>query len=247
MKIRIIAGAVMAVLALAGLALITNYVGNADARALDNQQPREVYLVTAPIAQGTPVEELREFVELQTVPAVIVPDDVVTDLEDFKGKVAGVDLEPGEQLLGSRLVDPQALEAPGTVPVPKGMQEVTVQLDAPRVVGGQLTAGDTVGVFVSFEGEGEGTEEARTTQDLHNVLVTSVQGAPSTVPSSEETAATGNEAPAVPEGSMLITLAVKADTAEKVVYASEFGRIWLSLESEDAERNDDGATRGDFK
>jgi pilus assembly protein CpaB len=244
-KIRIIAGAVMAVLAVAGLALITSYAGSADARALDNQQPREVYLVTAPVPQGTTVEELGEFVELQTVPAVIVPDDVVTDLESFKGKVAGVNLEPGEQLLGSRLVDPQALEAPGTVPVPKGMQEVTIQLDAPRVVGGQLTAGDTVGVFVSFDGEED--REAKTAQDLHKVLVTSVQGAPTAVPLEKETETTGNEAPAVPEGSMLVTLAVKAETAEKVVYASEFGRIWLSLESEDAEENDNGATRGDFE
>jgi pilus assembly protein CpaB len=244
-KIRIIAGAVMAVLAVAGLALITNYAGSADARALENQQPREVYLVTAPVPQGTPVEELGEFIELQTVPAVIVPDDVVTDLEDFNGRVAGVNLEPGEQLLGSRLVDPQALEAPGTVPVPKGMQEVTIQLDAPRVVGGQLTAGDTVGVFVSFEGE-EG-REAKTAQNLHHILVTSVQGAPTAVPSDEEAETTGNEAPAVPEGSMLVTLAVKAETAEKVVYASEFGRIWLSLESQDAEQDDNGATRGDFE
>jgi pilus assembly protein CpaB len=243
-KIRIIAGLMMAVLALAGIALVTNYAGSADARALENQQPREVLIVTAPIAVGTPVEELDEFVELHTVPAVIVPEDAVTDLKEFNGKVAGVNLEPGEELLSSRLVDPQALEAPGTVPVPKGMQEVTVQLDAPRVVGGQLTAGDTVGVFVSFEGE-EG-REAKTSQDLHKVLVTSVQGAPSTPSSAEESETTDNEAPAVPEGSMLITLAVKADTAEKVVYASEFGRIWLSLEPEDAEENDNSATRGDF-
>lgn len=46
MKIRIIAGFVMAVLALAGLVLVTTYVGAADARALDDQEPREVYLVT---------------------------------------------------------------------------------------------------------------------------------------------------------------------------------------------------------
>jgi pilus assembly protein CpaB len=244
MKIRIIAGVVMTVLALAGIALITNYVGSADARALENQQPREVLLVTSPIVAGTPVEELDKFVELQTVPAVIVPDDAVTSLKDFNGKVVGVNLEPGEELLSSRLVDPQALEAPGTVAVPKGMQEVTIQLDAPRVVGGRLTAGDTVGIFVSFEG-GEGGE-SKTAQDLHKVLVTSVQGAPSAASTTEGSEPGANEAPAVPEGSMLVTLAVKADTAEKVVYASEFGRIWLSLEPEDAEENDNGATRGDF-
>jgi pilus assembly protein CpaB len=179
------------------------------------------------------------------VPASIVPDGAVTELASHSGMVASVDLQPGEQLLGSRLVDPQALEEPGTVPVPDGLQEVTIQLEAPRVIGGQLAAGDTVGFFVSFEGE-EG-RESKTAKDLHKVLVTSVQGAPSTTVPAEGAEATGNQAPAVPEGSMLVTFAVNADTAEKIVYASEFGRIWLSLEPEDAEENDNGATRSDFE
>ncbi|MFI7585164.1 Flp pilus assembly protein CpaB [Kocuria sp. M1N1S27] len=245
MKIRIIAGAVMAILALAGLAIVSTYVGTADARALASQEPREVYLVTAPILEGTPVEDFGEFVTLHTVPAAIVPEGAVTALGEHSGTVAGVDLQPGEQLLDSRLVDPQALEEPGTVPVPEGLQEVTIQLDAPRVVGGQLAAGDTVGFFVSFEGD-EG-RESKTAKDLHKVLVTSVQGAPSTTAPAEGAETPDNAAPAVPEGSMLVTFAVNADTAEKIVYASEFGRIWLSLEPEDAEENDNGATRGDFE
>ncbi|MFF0989902.1 Flp pilus assembly protein CpaB [Kocuria nitroreducens] len=245
MKIRIIAGAVMAVLAIAGLAIISAYVGTADARALDAQEPREVYLVTAPIPEGTPVDELGESIALHTVPAAVVPDGALSSLGGQSGKVAGVDLQPGEQLLESRLVDPEVLEAPGTVPVPEGLQEVTIQLDAPRVVGGQLTAGDTVGFYVSFEGD-EG-RESKTAKDLHKILVTSVQGAPSTAAPAEGTETSGNAAPAVPEGSMLVTLAVNADTAEKIVFASEFGRIWLSLEPEDAEENDNGATRGDFE
>lgn len=247
MKTRILAGFVMAILAIAGLVLVTTYVGTADARALDDQEPREVYLVTTPILKGTPVEEFGESVALHTVPAAVVPDGALPSLEGQSGKVAGVDLQPGEQLLDSRLVDPEALEAPGTVPVPDGLQEVTIQLDAPRVVGGQLTAGDRVGFFVSFE-EDE-NRSSRTSKDLDKVLVTSVQGAPSSAAPAEgesSTEATGNEAPAVPEGSMLVTFAVNADTAEKIVYASEFGRIWLSLEGKNAEENANGATWEDF-
>ncbi|WP_309050699.1 RcpC/CpaB family pilus assembly protein [Streptomyces sp.] len=247
MKTRILAGCVMAVLAIAGLVLVTTYVGTADARALDDQEPREVYLVTAPIPAGTPVKEFGESVALHTVPAAVVPEGALSSLDGHSGKVAGVDLQPGEQLLGSRLVDRQALEAPGTVPVPEGFQEVTVQLEAPRVVGGQLTAGDRVGFFVSFEGD-EG-RASRTAKDLDKVLVTSVQGAPATaapVESEDSAGTTGSEAPAVPEGAMLVTFAVNADTAEKIVYASEFGRIWLSLEPEGAKENANGATREDF-
>ncbi|MEX5301824.1 Flp pilus assembly protein CpaB [Kocuria sabuli] len=245
MKTRILAGFVMAILAIAGLVIVSTYVGTADARALDQQEPKEVYLITAPILKGTPVEELGESLALHTVPAAVVPDGALSSLDGQSGKVAGVDLQPGEQLLDSRLVDPQALEAPGTVPVPKGLQEVTIQLDAPRVVGGQLAAGDMVGVFVSFEGDDN--RESKTAKDLDKILVTSVQGAPSAAEPAEgaETAEAG--APAVPESSLLVTFAVNADTAEKIVYASEFGRIWLSLEPEDAEQNANGATRSDFE
>jgi pilus assembly protein CpaB len=246
-KTRILAGFVMAVLAVAGLVLVTTYVGTADARALDDQEPREVYLVTAPIPAGTPVAEFGESIARHTVPAAVVPDGALSSLDGQSGKVAGVDLQPGEQLLGSRLVDPQALEAPGTVPVPDGLQEVTVQLEAPRVIGGQLAAGDRVGFFVSFEGDDN--RQARTAKDLDKILVTSVQGAPTAAAPVEGEAGaetSGSEAPAVPEGSLLVTFAVNADTAEKIVYASEFGRIWLSLEPEDAEENANGATREDF-
>jgi pilus assembly protein CpaB len=246
-KTRILAGFVMAVMAIAGLVLVTTYVGAADARALDDQEPREVYLVTAPITEGTPVEEFGESIAVHTVPAAVVPDGALSSLDGQSGKVAGVDLQPGEQLLSSRLVDPEALEAPGTVPVPDGLQEVTIQLDAPRVVGGQLAAGDRVGFFVSFEGDDN--RQSRTAKDLDKVLVTSVQGAPSTAAPGADgsgAASTGSDAPAVPEGTMLVTFAVNADTAEKIVYASEFGRIWLSLEPEDAEENANGATREDF-
>ena len=115
------------------------------------------------------------------------------------------------------------------------------------MVGGQLAAGDHVGFFVSFEGDDN--RASRTSKDLDKILVTSVQGAPSAAAAAEGEAAAdgaGNDAPAVPEGSMLVTFAVNADTAEKIVYASEFGRIWLSLEPEDAEENANGATREDF-
>ena len=54
-----------------------------------------------------------------------------------------VDLQPGEQLLAGRFARPRALQAPGTVAVPAGLQEVSVQLEPQRAVGGRLAAGDT--------------------------------------------------------------------------------------------------------
>lgn len=254
MKIRLIAAAVMTLLAVVGLVLVTNYASTAEARALSGQEPREVQLVTAPIPEGTPVEELGEFLSLQTLPAVTVPEDAVTNLDDFRGKVAGVDLKPGEQLLASRLVDPITLEEPGTVPVPKGLREVTFTLGPDRVVGGQLKAGDRVGMVVTFPGE----EDVDPWSDLEfqDMLITSFQGAPvgpaDPADPAGPAAAEGAESPAsaappVPEGTMLVTVAVTAADAEKVVYANEFGSVWLTKENEDSDTAADGATMEDFR
>ena len=55
-------------------------------------------------------------------------EDAVTDLAEFEGRVTSVELHPGEQLLGSRLVTLNSLQEPGRVAVPKELQEVTIQV-----------------------------------------------------------------------------------------------------------------------
>ena len=100
-----------------------------------------------------------------------------------------MDLQPGEQLLGARLVDPNSLAAPGTVAVPKGLEEVSVLLEPQRVMGGQLKAGDTVGIYVSYKLDEAAGADAPVNADIkgfkeftrlafQQVLVTSVQQAP---------------------------------------------------------------------
>lgn len=234
MNIRLLGAVASVVLAVAGTVLIVGYVHDADRRALRGATPTDVYVVEKTVPAATPAEDLRKYLKVQPVPAAAVADGAVTDLQAEAGKVAAVDLLPGEQLVAGRLVAPEALQVPGKVPVPDGMQEVTIQLGPDRVVGGQLAAGDTVGVFASFD---SGTSGPTTQLVFHKVLVTSVQGAPAAAEGKDGTAAT---APPVPAGAMLVTLARKAPDAEKLVFTAEFGSIWLSKEPEEAA---EGGTR----
>ena len=88
---------------------------------------------------------------MTSLPSASVPNGALKSLEGLNGRVAAVDLLPGEALLGARLAEPESLSAPGSVPVPKGKQEISVQLEAQRVVGGRIAAGDTVGIVVLFD------------------------------------------------------------------------------------------------
>lgn len=230
MKTRLIGAAAALVLATTGTVAVTSYVQGADQRALQGAEMRRVYVVAEEVPASTAAADLPSFVKPADLPASAVVAGAVTDLGSLAGKVSSGTLHPGEQLLSARMVDPASLLTPGKVAVPKGMQEVTIQLGSDRLVGGQIAAGDTVGVFVSFT-EGAGHDGPTTKLVYQKVLVTSVQGAPAAAAPAPEPAATAAPAgPPVPAGAMLITLARTAPDAEKIVFAAEFGTIWLSKE-----------------
>jgi pilus assembly protein CpaB len=102
---------------------------------------------------------------------------------------------------------------------------VSILLEPQRAVGGRLAAGDSVGVHVSLD------DRPSTHVVLNRVLVTQVQGAPAPAPEGEgtETASSGG---AAPSASLLVTLGLRPEQAEAVVFGMEHGTVWLSLEPE---------------
>lgn len=232
MKSRLLAGSAAFLLAIIGMALVISYAQGADRRAMEGMEPVDVLVVQQAVPVGTPAEELSKFVATKTLPAGAVISSSLKTLNDSSGKVTAVDLIPGDQLVAERLVDPAELAAPGSVPVPAGLQEVSFALDPQRTVGARLVAGDSVGVFISFEpGPPEPNAPSETTQFVfHRVLVTGVQRAAAPAQEAENAPQT----PAVPTGTVMVTVAVDAATASRIVFGAEFGRIWLSKEPEDA-------------
>ena len=237
MKRRAVAALAAVMLAAVGSILLARYVAMADQRAMAGMDPVTVLVVTEPIAEGTPADEVAGLVTAQTLPATAASPGSVTSLDQLDGQVVATQLLPGEQLLAHRFVEPDALVDPAAVEVPVGMHQVTIRLDAARVMGGHLSAGDTVGVFMSREPD---LHETRLV--LHKVLVTRVQGG---IPAPVDTAATAEPvdptAPEpVPAELVMVTLALDAPGAQKVVFAAEYERIWLSLEDVAAPEGDSG-------
>jgi pilus assembly protein CpaB len=226
---RLIAALAALVLAATGTVVLLAYVRGADARALAGTRTVDVLVVDRPVPEGTPAEELAELVRTERLPAKAAVPGVVTDLEELAGRVATVDLQPGEQLLAARFAAPEDLSVPGTVPAPEGAAEVSLLLEPQRAVGGRLAAGDTVGVHVSLP-------DPSTHVLLHRVLVTQVQGAPVAVADGEgtDTASSGG---AAPSASLMVTLGLRPEAAEAVVFGMEHGTVWLSLEPEGVDTN----------
>jgi pilus assembly protein CpaB len=223
---RLLAAFAALVLLVTGTLVLLAYVRGADARALAGSRTVEVLVVEQLVPEGTSGDDLTGSVRTVTMPAMAAIDGRVTDLSNLAGLVATVDLQPGEQLLASRFQRPDDLQAPGTVAVPAGLQELSVLLEPQRVAGGRIAAGDTVGVYLS-QVLPDGTPQ--TSAVLHSVLVSQVQGAPT-----EADAQDGTEeaAAATPSSSLLLTLALTSKDAETVVFGMEHGTLWLSLETD---------------
>ncbi|MCF3137754.1 Flp pilus assembly protein CpaB [Paenarthrobacter sp. AR 02] len=224
MKSRLIGGIAALVLAIIGTVLLVNYVSNADRRAQASLDPVDVVVVEKPVPAGTTVQELSSYIRLRPMPSTAKADGALTSLDLGSGKVTSVALEPGEQLLGSRLINPSERITPGSVPVPEGMQEVTIVLPPESVVGGTLRAGDLVGLFVTLT-DPANQQIANTQLVFDKVLVTAVQQAPAPA----ETTAEGTSA--VPSGSSFVTLARNSTDAAKVILSARTGNIWLTKQS----------------
>ena len=233
MKRRLLAALAALVLLVAGTLVLLAYVQGADARALAGARTTEVLVADQVIPEGTSAEALTAMVRTEVLPQKAALDDRVTELGELAGQVATADIQPGEQLLAARFGEAEESGDTGTVPVPSGLQEVSVLLEPQRAIGGRLDAGDTVGVIVSL---GDGKQNGETGSVMHQILVTDVVGAPVPVDDAAdaetETASAGTSVPAT---SLMITLAVTAAQAEAVAYGMEHGSIWLSLENADAD------------
>lgn len=282
---RIIAAVAALILAAVGVLLVINYANRADERALADLETVDVLVALQPIAEGTRADQLGERVEVQPVPSKFLVDGTVDDIGDLDDKILTTSLVAGEQLTASRFATAEEIRARADFELPEeaqDMHQVTIPLESPRALGGNIAPGDTVGVFISVEPKDDpsgdetsqdepDSDEPQDQQDgsildggiiggapsmthleLHKVLVVAVEGSrvEMPVPSSREAASEedsesaglggGNaqqdetDSTQVAREVLLVTLALDAPEAEKLVYGMEFGTIWLSLEPEGA-------------
>ncbi len=232
-----LAGAAAVALALVGALLIIVYANGADARAMASTNPKKVLVVQKAIPAGTPVNDMTASLVIEDVPAAGVATTALTSLDGKGGTVAAVDLIPGEQLLAERLVAPKDAKASGSVKVPAGLQEVTFELEPKKVVGGRLEAGDHVGIALNFAAGADKSKAGDPTSQLtlRKVLVTAVQRAPQAT--AKPTDGTNPQDTTLPQGSFMITVAVSDVDANKIIFTSINGELWLTKEPLDAQDN----------
>lgn len=218
MNKRVIAAISAGVLALLGVLVLVMWAQGANERAFEGAKLISVVRVTEDLSQGASAQQLASSTETVKLPEEAIPDGAVTNLSQVSGLATNASVQKGEVLLKSRMVAPGD-RGKGNTDVPKGMQEISLSLDAQHSVGGAAKAGDRVGVVATFDPK-DG-EPYMANLVLHDVIVTKVSGASNTKDITTQ----------------MYTVAVRTADAERLAFAADFGRVWFTLQNTDTDKS----------
>ena len=198
---------------------ITDLASLGDEVAATDLQPGDQLLTARLAAQDAVVEEVSDKVQLST----LLEAERAVGGAIKKGDLVGVYLS----------FDPFDVEVAGP-------QESDVADDAAV----QAAAGQVEPSFESVPGESEPTGPTKTPNvtklEFQQVLVTNVQtiSAPVTNVSTDDDDDEGADIEQVTGTQYVVTLALSPEQSERFVFASEFGKVWLSIQP--ATVTDDG-------
>jgi Flp pilus assembly protein CpaB len=194
-----IGAAVIAAIVL--LVYLNQYRNSVDSGA----QPVSVLVAKSLIQKGTPgnvVGETRLF-QVTSIPRKELKTGAFVDPQTLTGKVAAIDIYPGQQLTAADFVP--ANTAVLTQALARNQRAVVIPLEDAAEVGGQIGAGDHVDVWVALTNQaGNGVTKPIVREVLQDMYVLNATGG-------------GVTFRATPRESGLL------------IYASQQARIWLVL------------------
>lgn len=245
MKRRIVLIAVAVVLALFGTVAVYGYAHSADQRAVAGGRAVKVVVAKERVAAGTSWKDAVSAgtLSVQNMPAESAPSSALTGLDAgiAADAVAQSDIAPGQLVL--RQAFGPATSETGVLAIPKGLIAITVSLDNPADVAGYVGPRSQVVIFVTAplktkkdnaDLSGDTLTVTRAVVPRAEVIATS-QAAPTNVDG--QTASQG--APNT-SGSVLVTLALSQQDAERVINQQNVGQLSLGLLSATSKVTTDG-------
>jgi pilus assembly protein CpaB len=183
-------------------------------RAYKDAKLVRVYKVTKDIEKGVAGDQAleSESIRADKAPEEFRPATALTDVNVIRGKVALTKLAAGQVLVDGMFVDPRVAQVTAAQRIPAGQVAVTISVDQVRGVAGLLVPGDKVDMMVA-----NGPNLQMLFQNV-NILFIGTSAAPEA----------GETQAVAPASSNLITFAVPAFAAQKIVQAANTG-IYLVL------------------
>ncbi|MGH8998038.1 MAG: Flp pilus assembly protein CpaB [Acidimicrobiia bacterium] len=211
-----------------------SYASNADARASADWGDRaKVWMVAKDIEKGLSGERaLDEGRIVNTeVPKKLYPAQAVVDANQLRGKVALAPMVAGQFVVNGSFVDARVANVSFADRIPSGMQAVTISVSDTQGVARLIVPGDKVNMIVNMP-ENPAAPNSPSSQRfmLQAVPVLAVGQAVEVQPGEAAPVVQNTPGQAQTVGSSLITFAVPAMDAARIVHASTvIGGIHLTL------------------
>jgi pilus assembly protein CpaB len=228
------------ILAVIAAGIVFFYTRGAEQRVLDEQQPVAVLVTTGTIPVGMPLGDAVSggLVESTQVPSTMAPTGAISAVTPENTALLALNtVNPGQILLTSNFV----AEMPTTqsVPVPDGMIAISLTFGDPQRVGNFVRPGSEVVVFDTYAGA-TGQDGSTAGGSVTRVLLPKVSVIAVGDATASGTNPDGTSAAQAP--SALLTVAVDQADAEKLIYASQAGSLYLGLLGEGAQIQKSGGT-----
>jgi pilus assembly protein CpaB len=235
MQSRVLAILVAVVLALVATAALVVYVNGADRRAISGQEPKLVWVAAKTITAGTNgVNAINlKLIEQIEVPERNVVDGAVVSLTQIQNRKAAVDIVAGEQLLLKRWVGAEDVAGKSLLPIPEEHQALSIGVDVTRQVAGFVTPGDWVSMVLTVSGSDEGGSVQKSQVLLPKIQVLAIGATALANTTSQGGGGRVNQGKGG-QSLTAVTLAVRDQDVERVVFAAEHGSIYLALLRPDA-------------
>lgn len=237
--------AIVAAIVLAAVATfaIFRYVDGLREEAFQEAELVEVYIASDIIPAGTAAETAigQGLIEAADVPREDRPANAITSLESIEGQVTLDRVLEGDIIQQGRFGDPAAAGATG-FEIPEGRQAISVEVGVPQGVAGFVRPRDQISMIAHIAAPaptevvlgpdgapvepqaGDAAEETRSQFLLQDVEVLAVGRR---VVSTNEEGQTQDQVQQTE--SILATIAVTAEDAERVVFALNEGSLYLTL------------------
>ncbi len=244
MRRALLAACVAVALALVGCVAVAVYAKGADTRALRGQQAVRVLVAHAKIPAGTTGQQIRDghLADVVTVPAATAPADALSAVDDDLLTLAvTADQQPRQLLLRGGFGTPAANS--GGLTIPDGQLALSVSMRVPAQVAGYVQPGSEVTVFDTFnvaEGHapapvpaGDGLASNHAYDQATRLLLPKVKvlavGARTTEKAGGAALTSGSGTSGGDAQTVLITVAVSQDQAQRLVHATQTGVLYLAL------------------
>lgn len=229
---RRILGVLLAIiLAVMGTTAVLLYVNNAKNSVAAGQTAVKVLVATQRIPAGTSGESIKTkgLIEEMVMPAATIPADTLTAMAAELDKlVLTHDVQPRQLLLKGMFG--AATKLSGGVALPEKMLALSIKTAVEEEVGGFVRPGSQVAVFVTLE-EAPGKRITKLLIPRVETLAVGAYGQDGVTSSQREE----DQDKAKGTVTLLVTVAVTQEDAEKLIHAVRIGELYLALLTDTSE------------